>query len=468
VWGLLCVAAACGGGDDDGGDDGTRADSGGGPAADASGGDGGADGGRPDASAPDGGDPDGAPDDASSPPDAGAPDGSTPGLVSFTVNLGPPWTQQGHRVFFLRADDSVVSIAVTDDSGRAEAMFDEPGTVVADLRLDQPGASPTLLAYLGVAPGTDIRHGEGLPDRAGTLVATGPAPQQPFGFGLHTQCGQIFTFRTDPVATVELASCPPVIDVIWTAGGLVDGVETVFSVYQPSVPVNAGSITVKGTLRADLIQTTRAAGIPDVSDADLLYWVRGPHGRVQEGAYQIGVPVNAGVAQIVDPMHDLTGLGLRGRLITSWYHPLSDTAVDVTATLLHDGSPDVNFASVVPPVLSDSVLDRATGVWTWSEEGPNPPTAVQGFVFLNDPGRSRSWQIVAPHDGTSVRLPRLPPPYQDLNIAADSSVQDLQLQLVTHNRGYAPIVANIAGVLYDAGQVGDMTALEYGFDDIAQ
>ena len=464
---LLCIANACGGGgDDDGGDGGARIDSGGGSVADASGG--GADGGGRDASSPDGGDRDGALPDASSPADA-APDAATgPGLVSFTVNLGPPWTQEGHQVFFLRADDSVVAVVLTDQNGRAEAMFDEPGTIVAHLRLDVPGSSHVLFAHLGVAPGTDIRYVADLTDRAATLVATGPAPEQPFGFGLDTQCGRTFDSGTDPIATVQLAFCPPVIDVIWTAGGTVAGEEGTFSVFKPSVPVDAGSITVEGTLRRDVVQTTRVAGIPDVPAADMFYWVRGAYGRVQDGALQAEIPVDDGAAVTVDPMHDLTGLGLRGRVSANWYQPLSQTFVEVTATVLHDGLPDVNVASVVPPVISGSVYDRATGVWTWTEEGPNTPTAVQGFIYLADPELPRYWRVVAPHQGTSVRVPRLPPPYDDLNIAADTPIQDLQLQLVTHTRGYGPIVAGIEDAIYDAGQVGDMTALEYGFDDIAR
>jgi hypothetical protein len=450
VWVMLCASSACGGGDDDDGQGG-RLDSGGG-AADASGG------------SPDGGEP-----DASAAADAGGADSSTGGdVVSFTVDLGPPWPHEGHRVFFLRADDSVVDIVLTDENGRAEAVFDEPGTVVAELRIE-PSAGAQIFAHLGVAPGTHIQYGHGLPDRAATLVATGPAPESPFGFGLETQCGRVFTANTEPTATAQLAFCPPVVDVIWTAGGIVDGQEQIFSVFRPSVPVDAGSIAVKGTLRPDVVQSTRLAGIPtDVAFTDMFYRVRGAYGSVQETGYQYDVPVSEGVAVMANSMHDLTGLGLRGRVAASWYQTLTDTVVDVSATVLHDGSPDVDVASVVSPVLRDSVFDRASGVWTWTEDGPNTPTAIQGFIYLTDPDLPRFWRVVAPRQGTSVRLPRLPAPYENLNIAADSVVQDLELQLLTHTRGYAPIVAGLEDTLYEADEVGDITAFTYGFDDVAR
>ena len=467
VWALLWVAGACGGGDDDGhdGGDGATADSGSGGAADASGG---ADGGRHDASPPDGGDPDAALADSGI-ADAGEPDASPgPGVVSFTFNLGPPWTQQGHRVFFLRADDSVVDIVLTDENGRAEATFDEPGTIVATLRLDAPGSSTVVFAHLGVPPGTEIRYGEGLPDRAATLTATGPAPDDPFGFGLETQCGRVFSYRTDPVASVSLAFCPPVIDVVWTAGGTIDGQEATFSAYQPSVPVDAGSIEVKGALRRDVVQSTRVTGIPEtIPYADMAYRVKGPHGIVQDRESQYDLPIEGGAAVMVDPMHDLTGLGLRGFIYARWPDPLADTVVDVMATVPHDGSPNVNVSAAVPPALSDSLFDRTTGVWTWTEEGGNTPTAIQGFISLIDPDLPRNWRIVAPRQGTSVRVPRLPAPYDDLNITADSMLQGVRLNLITHSRGYAPILAGVDG-LYDAGEPGDVAALEYGFDDVFQ
>jgi hypothetical protein len=170
---------------------------------------------------------------------------------------------------------------------------------------------------------------------------------------------------------------------------------------------------------------------------------------------------------MVDPMHDLTGLGLRGFIYARWFAPLSDTVVDVMATVPHDGSPNVNVAAALPPVLSDSLFDRASGVWTWTEEGGNTPTAIQGFISLIDPDLPRHWRIVAPHRGTSFRLPRLPAPYDDLNVAADSMLQGVRLNLLTHNRGYAPILAGVDG-LYGAGEAGDLAALEYGFDDVFQ
>ena len=96
------------------------------------------------------------------------------------------------------------------------------------------------------------------------------------------------------------------------------------------------------------------------------------------------------------------------------------------------------------------------------------PTAIRGFVAIADPGPARSWRVIAPRRGTSVRLPRLPPPYDGLNVAPDSSISAVQLELITHSRGYGPLVADIEGVLYDAGEVGDVTAVEYGFGDVVQ
>ena len=179
--------------------------------------------------------------------------------------------------------------------------------------------------------------------------------------------------------------------------------------------------------------------------------------------------MNEGASVIVHPMHDLTGVGLRGWIYADWSTPLSSVTMEVAATVLHDGSPSVNVAAVVPSPLGDSVFDRATGVWTWTEEGPNAPTAIDAYISLDDPDLPRSWRIVAPGQGASIRVPRLPSPYDDLNIAADSNIWLAQLISIGHSRGYAPVLANIPdGLFSEAGEVGDIAAFDAGYVSVVQ
>jgi hypothetical protein len=476
----LSLSIACGGGrergddDGDGDGDGSQADDGGGAAADASGGDGaeGGDAGHPDGGRGDGGQ--GDPIDAAG-PDASTADAAGPGLVTFTFEVGAPWRVSGQRVFFLRRDDSVIDIALTDESGRAQALFDEPGSVVLLARPDQPGARDIAVAYLDVPPGSDIYFGAPRRDRTGTLTATGPSPESPVGFGLETTCGRSFSYRTTPTATVQLAYCPSLVDVVWTAVGRVDGQERTFSAYHPSVPVDAGSITVTEPLRPDVFQSNRVAGLPDVPYFDGNYTIESPNGWLQQGEYRYSAPMAGGSAVWVDPLHDLRDQGLRGRIHVQFSALLDgqQIAFDVAATVVHDGSPSVDVAGLLPPRVPASVLDRASGVLSWTEEGGTPASALHAVIFF-DTTYTQSpvsyWRVIAPPDGTSVRVPRLPPPYDDRNIDADAPLNTFHLELVTHTRGYRGFLADIEGAIWGSspGQLGDIVTVSHGFNPVVR
>ena len=451
---LFSLFLACGG-DDDGGGGGTPAD-GGGSTADASDdGGGGNDAGRFDASSD--------PPDAAL-VDAAGPDASTgPGLVTVTVEV-VPYPLDSVTVFFLRADDSVIDVVSTDENGRAQAMFDEPGKVVLLLGFGMPELQLQLKGFLGVRPGTDIYHVGRPRVRSATLTFTGPIPDNAFQFGVETPCG--LANSVTPSVTLLLEFCGDETPVFWLARTLVGGQVRRFSAFAPSVPVANGSFEVKGPLREDLVQTTRVTGLPEAQDASMFYVVYGEHGRVQEGFTQGELTPVDGSLTIFDPFHDLRDLGLRGRILTQVYRP-GDNVTDFMAWVDHDGSPDVDLAPMSPAFLGRVVFHRDTATWTWTEESPGTVTAVLGAVAVSAPERPFFWHVLAAN-GTPVRVPRLPPPYEVFNVEPDSLVTSAGVDLIGHSRGYGPVVADVEGVIYGTGEVGDIITRTVGFDFIIE
>lgn len=451
---LFSLFLACGG-DDDGGGGGTPAD-GGGSTADAGDdgdGDGGSgnDAGRFDASS------DGDPPDAAL-VDAAGPDASTgPGLVTVTVE-GLPFPPDSFTVFFLRADDSVIGVVSTDENGRAQAMFDEPGKVVL------LWGARNLEAYLGVRPGTDIYYGARSMNRSATLTFNGPVPDNAFQFGVETPCGRANSVT--PSVTLLLEFCRAETPVLWLASTLVGGQVRRFSAFAPSAPVANGSFEVKGALREDLVQTTRVSGLPETQDASMFYVVYGEHGRVQEGSIQGDLTPVDGSLTVVDPFHDLRGLGLRGRILTQVFRP-GDNATDFMAWVDHDGPADVDLTPMSPAFLGRVVFHRDSATWTWTEESPGTVTAVRGAVLVSDPEQSFFWRVLAAN-GTTVGVPRLPPPYEGFNVEPDSPATAAGVELLGHSRGYGPVVADVEGVIYYTGEVGDIITRTVGFDFIIE
>jgi hypothetical protein len=462
---VVSFLLACGG-DDDGGGGGTRAD---GSVVDASRGAddaGRADGGVNDAGLPgDAGALDSAPGDAAS-----APDAAGPGLVTVTVEWSP-YPRDGATVFFLRSDDSVIDIVPTDEGGRAQAMYDEPGTVVIQMGVGIPTSQQALVAYLDVPPGTDIYSGADTIDRRGTITITGPSPDNPLSFGIETACGRVNS--TTPTVTATIEFCEPQTHVVWVASGIVAGQPRAFSAYLPAIPVvEAGaSAEVAGPLREDLVQTTRVTGLPEALEASLFYRLYSEHGVVQEGPQRDGLMPVDGSVEVVDPFHDMRGLGLLGRTLTSIYRlGDNDNVTDFAAWEEHDGAPNIDLAPVSPAFLDGSVFHRSSATWTWSESSPGFVTAVHGTVVVQEPAEQLYyWRLVAPDDGTPVRIPRLPPPYDRFNVDPDSNVTSSGLDLLGHTRGYAAVLADLESALWDfKGQFGDLVTKTYGFNNVIE
>ncbi|HTE52681.1 MAG TPA: hypothetical protein VK698_17635 [Kofleriaceae bacterium] len=467
--GLAVVAMLGGcGGDDDGGDDGgSTADAAGGSLPDG-GGNGGGDGGGGTRS--DAGDPDSGARDASLPgrrdagdADGGSPDAATgPGLVSVTFRVAP-YAPDSADVFFLRADDSVIDVVRTDSNGRAEATLDEPGTVVLHFKAGVPPSQDAFIAYLKVPPRTDITFMAEPLETTGSLTVTGPAPASPTGFGVETRCGTVSVPGTTPTATVGLGFCPPVIDVIWTATGLVEGVPRGFSAFRAAVPVATGPITVVGSLRPDRIQTSRLVGLPDAAAADARALVFGDRGAVQHGLDHDSLVPTDGSLDFVDPLHDLRGLGLRDWVYAQLY--TDDNVMDLVAVVDHIGNPTYDVSAVVTPILAGSVFHRDTASWTWTEVGPGSVTAVHGTVYALAADEPFYWRVLAPHDGTPPRVPRLPAPFDRFDVGPTTPVSSQRFELYGHTDGYGAILSQIEGFIYGLGEAGDVGALTYGFND---
>ena len=436
----VCLLVACGGDDGGGGDGATEPDGGGGPVADGGGHDSGAT-------------PDARPSDAS--PDA------APGPVTVTVSL-PRVPTAGNVVFFLRNDSSVIDVIVTGEDGRAQAMFDEPGVVVILLPGGLgPGALPTLYAYLAVPPGSEIFQGAPPPpDVAATLTMNGPTVPDATGYAVQTVCGPGSAMV--PSVEVSLQFCPPQTHVLWTADFVQNGQPSSLTAFTPTVDVQNGTVTVGGELRPDLAQTARFTGLPQATTGDMTYNVLGPHGPVQLGQDHFNVVPQDGSLAITDELHDLRGLGLVGRQWLILRTPLG--VFDVIAWVNHDGAPSVDVTGALPPHVLTASFTVATASWQWTQDDIGRATMVQGYVGVGAPLTTHNWNVMGPPDNLALSMPRLPPPYDDLNVEPTTGVSNVGLILYHHSGGYQRFVSDFqAEVTGAAGTAGDRLSITVGF-----
>ena len=76
--------------------------------------------------------------------------------------------------------------------------------------------------------------------------------------------------------------------------------------------------------------------------------------------------------------------------------------------------------------------------------------------MINLPGNELVvWRVLAPNDGTPVRIPTLPPPYDRFHLEPTSLTSSASLEHIGHTRGYGALLEDIEGALYYRGQPGD-------------
>ena len=323
-----------------------------------------------------------------------------------------------------------------------------------------PTSQQALVAYLHVSPGTDIDSGGPTAERDGSVTVMGPEATGAVGYMVETACG--IGASVTPTVTAGLTNCRDRTHVIWVARAMVEGQLRILSAFLPSIPVtDGGAASVPGPLRPDLIQTTRVNGLPEVEYAEMAYRVYSPHGIAQDGPMHEYLTPEDGSLEIVDAFHDLRDHGLVGRVLASIIRAGGSSTL-FTAWVAHDGQPEVDLAAVSPASLDGSVFERATGTWSWSEGSPGVVTGVRGRVLVEEEGQQPyHWQVLAPDDGTPLRVPRLPAPFQRFNVGADSAATFATVELFGHTRGYAALVANVDSATSGGGQPGDVIAFTY-------
>jgi hypothetical protein len=424
----LLFLAACSGKDSGGGDGGS-----GGGAADAADGtgDNDASGGVEDASADSGATDSGVTIDSGATVDAG------PGPVTVTFAF-PSVPREGVDVFFLRADGSVIDVAVTDENGRAQAWFDEDGIVVLHFLIgDEPQDS--VFAYLSVPPGASIFHGFGpARDLTGTLTVNGPTYPGATAYGVTTTCGS--GMAVDPTVNISLAFCSPRTHLLWTAYGPGDeGFVPLAGAFAPEVEIAAGTVTMTGPVLPVVEQTTRITGIPDDARPTFMnYAIVGPIGLVQVGSenYEDTLPIEDGSTSIVDTFHDLRQQpGVNG-LVAADIFRAPASVMQFYGRVEHDGTPTLAVGDLLIPWVLDPQFDRRTGTWRWVEEGGGSAAATYGLVGVQESPRTKFWQVIAPHGATELTLPRLPEPFDYLNIEPTSNVTGFRIHLLDRMGGY--------------------------------
>jgi hypothetical protein len=388
------------------------------------------------------------------PPDA-PPDGpptGTPVTVTFSF---PGVTPAGNDVLFLRAEGSLVAAAVTDDAGRAQGMLDEPGMVVVHFRPGN-GSQHAVYLYTAVPPGSHIFFGTE-PIRSAVMTVEGPAYPGATQYRARA-CGVTASSPTTTIV-LNLEFCDHAqTHILWTA---VVGTEEL-TAFAPAFDVVDGTVELGDlTFRPQADHTISVNGIPESSrSVDLLYRLVTSYGNlIDQGAEYLLTPTS-GAISVVDRRMDLVDEPtVYATFWVSVYRAQPHGgSQQIYAWIDHTATPTLDLEGKLTPWVSSPTLDTQTRTVQWEEDGHGTASATLAYVFAL-PGY---WAVVAPHGPTQVTLPRLPAPYEYLNIEPTTQAS-ADVYLLAHPAGYARYLADFHGTLFGAENAPGETSI-YTYD----
>jgi hypothetical protein len=351
-------------------------------------------------------------------------DSLPPAPVTLTVIRGGQ-PGAGVHVYFLNADNTVVAIADTDATGSTRASMAAGGSVtVLDPfapTVPDPSRDIELRSYLGVSPGDHLVVSEA--DRS-PIAVTINARELPgaTGYDVLTTCGTESLPRGRSTATVTLAGCNGIADVVVIANAP-GGASTL---YHPGLAVSDDATLdlTQDEYRAMKDVTFHYSHIPSATNSvSVSYGIGTAHGMVGfnsivfDGSTSV---IQDGAASITLRVPDLPGTS--ALISHAVYVMTRDVNVrhDVDQQLLPAASYELDLAGVLFPDWVEFPHYDATNRRIAWVDGPGDPVPDMYLARLSvspDPGvrsaaappaQSWTWQLAAPRTAGELKLPVLP------------------------------------------------------------
>ncbi|HEX3482605.1 MAG TPA: hypothetical protein VHT91_46665 [Kofleriaceae bacterium] len=394
-------------------------------------------------------------------PDAspGPADAMPPDAVSLAViNHGVPAV--GVTVYFLDADGSVASAAVTDGNGIASAVITAGGSVTAIRPFTTPPppagafAPDELRTFLGVKPGDHLVLSRAATDAVTVAfdLATPDGGDPDTGYQLFTTCGGGPTPIAPGGDPVNLQNCHGAADIAVVASG--GGLDAPVGLYHAnaSLPPD-GDVMVSLQDDAYASATDFLFTYTSTSDAPILV----QHSPVLPNGF-LG-PSSATADDTTDNSATLTEAAVPAEMevvdssltlnnqheVIDWGPYSTSYALDVGSTLLRE-------------VTGAATYDLATGKISWTEatSGVTPSLTVAGILVTRpDPFARWHWEIVAPYSPSGIVLPRLPSDVFDWKPGPNDQIESLDpIQNVQVTGGYDAVRAHILDIHDETGPTG--------------
>jgi hypothetical protein len=311
---------------------------------------------------------------------------------------------------FLASDGTKVAELATDASGTAAALLDAGGSVTVILHT---GASvDDLRTFTGVKPGDQLQLelAPAGPPTGAQITMTAPTDPSAYDYSLFSSCGDRTGSINGSFAFVP-AGCGATADFVVSENNNLD--QPMQFIVARGVSL-VGSPAITGTYAAPNNVALGYSGMPSVLTSVAAHAVLIGAGPIF--AADNSVAVSGGSLSVPVTMPDTTGLGM-SMLVSSQLDPISTEAGQQG---IHEIAPadqpynvDLSTA-MLPRYVAAPTYAVATRSIAWGEAASATETATlvraRIHVYRNDvpSGRTWSWEIVAPKNGTNVTFPTLP------------------------------------------------------------
>ena len=356
--------------------------------------------------------------------------GNAPVTVTvFDDNNSPA---MGLPVAFLNADGTVVLETTTDITGTASATMASGGSVTvgaSQVGLLSDSSQGIVYTWLGVAAGDVLTANQPVIPEVGQQInvnVSSPADANGADYQIFGFCpdGNNFNGETSDGSATSImvpANCTPAdfyVAVYDTNGDEID------DSYSASVALADGANVTLGALVAVATDSVSITTLPGtlasnvnmdfaLTDGTNVLDDEEPSAGATNGT--VTASIDFGAFANLDLMSEYYGHSGDGQFFDSWTRgPSVNAAVNLDFTALM-------MASITATPTFD--LPSNTLSWTEAATGTADAFSTQLDVESSDQTtRTYTWEIVAPHQGTSLVLPTLPTSLSDFNILNTDTV----------------------------------------------
>ncbi len=375
-------------------------------------------------------------------PDVAMPDAVTTGTASVIVTKhGQPVA--GARVYFQRADQSLIAAVDTDGAGMASATI-EPGAWVTVLAPYLASGQPWIETIGGVQPGDVVRFGAPL-RTAVDLTVSIPKDPSAVSYEVHANCHDEHASRvivSDAETTgftFAMGACPASIDFL-VVSRYATGVRKNVLYAPDQTPVN-NAVAITGLYGSTLRDVTLTyTNVPaDTEQLVVRYQLAVPGESLVLFADEVVIDSPGSTASTTVTVPDGLSLSTSEELAViaratakrpGNIHHIVDRLGPAAAAF------DVDFASALSGFATAPQYDRDAGTITWTAGDATPRDLA--FAMLNQRRTvgtdTISWYrtVVQPYTGAQLVIPKLPVEGFDYNAMATdlSSVAELAMAVV--------------------------------------